>query len=244
MHPPLLNINDIAIFLDFDGTLVDFARSPDAVHVSSDLKHLLSELNRRSQGALALITGRSLESLDSLLDSPSLCAAGCHGAEWRVQPGEMNAAELGGESLHGARIALRTFADSHNLLLEEKPHSLALHFRNRPTLQDDIDAWIAEQLAEFSDLRVINGKLVREIQVVGIHKGVAVERFMQHAPFAGRLPVYVGDDVTDEDAFAWVNGAKGVAVKVGSGDTVAPYQLPDFRAVHNWLEELAVNADH
>lgn len=240
MRPPVPGIDKIAVFLDFDGTLVDFAPAPEAVIVPSALKTQLHNLNSRLDGALALITGRSLESLDALIGNKALCAAGCHGAEWRAlqAPEKEGAASNGEEALAKARVALAAFAKQHNLLLEGKPHSLALHFRTAPELEPVIDRWLEDNLVELAELRVIRGKCVREVQLAGIDKGVAVARFMQFPPFAGRIPVYLGDDVTDEDAFAWVNQADGIAIKVGSGDSVAPYRLLDYCEVSVWLEKL------
>lgn len=238
MQLPLPEIEKTAIFLDFDGTLVDFAATPEAVTVPADLKRLLSELSGALDGALALVTGRSLASLDGLLGDASLCAAGCHGAEWRHGPEEKGSVGDDSESLSAAREALTDFSHQHGLLLEGKPYSLALHFRHHPHLQDEIDRWIGENLSAYSDLRVLNGKSVREVQLDGVHKGVAVERFMQTAPFAGRVPVYLGDDVTDEDAFEWVNHHGGLSIKVGAGETIANHRLADFRAVYAWLEQL------
>lgn len=238
MQPPVPRIDNVAVFLDFDGTLVDFASTPETVTVPSDLKLLLSDLSDALNGALALITGRSLESLDGLLGNTAVCAAGCHGAEWRNLNGVAGNVGEKSESLAAAREALAEFSERHGLLLEGKPYSLALHFRHHSHLQSDIDSWISENLSTFSDLRIINGKSVREVQLAGVHKGVAVERFMQHAPFAGRSPIYIGDDVTDEDAFAWVNQAGGISIKVGTGKTIAAHRLTDFRAVSSWLQQL------
>lgn len=238
MQPPVLNIKKLAVFLDFDGTLVDFAAKPEGVVVSPDLKALLTQLHSATSGALALVTGRSLESLDSLIDNAELCAAGCHGAEWR-QGGTAGAVDATqAQALDVTRAALEDFATEHGLRIEHKPYSLALHFRHAPDLEPKVDEWLANNMSAQAELRVIGGKFIREVQLQGVDKGTAVERFMSTSPFAGRTPVFVGDDVTDEDAFAWVTTAEGVAIKVGEGETVANYRLPNHLAVHKWLESL------
>jgi trehalose 6-phosphate phosphatase len=241
MQPPIPSIDNVAVFLDFDGTLVDFAKTPEAVFVPSELKSLLQELNGSVDGALALVTGRSLESLDALLEEKALCAAGCHGAEWRAQHAPSGTVERGSAALDEARGALAPFVNHHELILENKPYSLALHFRRSPHLEAEIDQWLDDNLAHYADLRMIKGKFVREIQIAGVDKGVAVERFMQHSPFAGRVPIYIGDDVTDEDAFAWVNQHGGISVKVGEGESIATYHLPDHTSVAAWLAKLVAD---
>lgn len=260
MLPPLLKIDKIAIFLDFDGTLVDFAPAPDAVAVPADVKLLLRELRVELEGALALVTGRSLASLDALVNDYELCAAGCHGGEWRTlaQAKRLSAAargqaqrkahtlsvmetgnvDSGKEALSLARSVLSKFLREHKVRLEDKPYSLALHFRHNPEIEPELDAWLDQHFAALAELRVIKGKCVREIQLTGVNKGMAVERFMQQPPFVGRIPVYLGDDVTDEDAFLWVNQVGGVSIKVGAGATRANYRLSDFQAVSRWLRQL------
>ena len=272
MLPPLPEIDRTAIFLDFDGTLVDFASTPDAVFVPSDIKFLLRQLSTALDGALALVTGRSLASLDSLLGEHTLCAAGCHGGEWRTVirtndiPGntvtaqegndvsevsgisevsgqgnsavETGAVDSDGIALSQARAVLTAFLQKHDVQLENKPYSLALHFRHNPTVEKVLDDWLDTSLIKLTELRVIKGKFVREIQLLGVNKGVAVQRFMQQPPFAGRIPVYLGDDVTDEDAFAWVNKVAGMSIKVGSGPTCAIHRLDNFQAVSTWLQQL------
>lgn len=242
MEPPVADIKNSAIFLDFDGTLVDFAKAPDAVTVPADLKALLSKLNIKLNGALALITGRSLASLDGLLGNSELLAAGCHGAEWRAAIGDYQTVSAELAPMQLLRPSLLTFVADHDLLLEDKHYSMALHFRDKPELEGSIDAWLAANLSDAAELRVINGKCVREIQLTGINKGLAVERFMKYRPFANRIPVYLGDDRTDEDAFERVNYHQGTSIKVGEGETIAAYRLADYEEVSRWLKRLLQNA--
>lgn len=226
-----------ALFLDFDGTLVDFADQPEAVIVPPQLPILLDQLFLSLDGALALISGRSIASLDSLLNLSSIPAAGSHGAEWRLN-GVLQTVDLNTPSFSDAVKLLTTFAVSHDLLFENKPHSFALHFRQQPELKAKVDQFLADHIETMLDLRVIYGNCVREVQPRGMDKGKAVARFMTQPPFAGRRPIYIGDDTTDEDAFQWVNANQGWSFKVGEGVTAAQYRLSDVTDTYRYLGEL------
>lgn len=234
----LISHQDGALFLDFDGTLVDFAPIPEAVVVSEDLRCVLQDLWLAFDGAVALVSGRSIDSLDQLLRLPQLPVAGGHGAEWRLPGGERNSLDLTNPEFTQAVDLIEAYARDRGLLLENKAHSLALHFRDNPVLQPEIDHFLADHVADFTNLRVIYGNCVREVQPVGVDKGLAVARFMQEPPFRGRRPCYIGDDTTDEDAFAWVNEEAGVSIKVGDGASCAAQRLEDTQAVSIFLRSL------
>lgn len=225
-----------ALFLDFDGTLVDFADQPESVIVPPHLPVLLSELFKALDGAVALVSGRSIASVDSLLQLPFIPIAGGHGAEWRLN-GVAQAVELNSVDFLAAVQLMTAFANSHDLLFENKLHSFALHFRQCPELKGEIDQFLANQIETFPDLRVIYGNCVREVQPRGMDKGKAVARFMQTPPFSGRQPIYIGDDTTDEDAFQWVNANRGWSFKVGGGITAALYRLNGVTDVRQYLAE-------
>ncbi len=226
-----------ALFLDFDGTLVEFADQPESVFIPSYLPDLLEHLYAELNGALALISGRSIASLDSLLDLPHIPLAGGHGAEWRVG-GNYQIDERHSPDFAVAAELLIDFARLHNLLFENKGHSVALHFRQHPEMKKNVDQFIASHIEALAGLRVIYGNCVREIQPKGMDKGKAVARFMQMPPFAGRLPVYIGDDTTDEDAFQWVNANHGVSCKVGGGMTSAQQRIESVAGVRRYLADL------
>ncbi|MCR6652123.1 MAG: trehalose-phosphatase [Cellvibrionaceae bacterium] len=223
-----------ALFLDFDGTLVEFADQPEAVFIPPELPDLLSQLFKKLNGAVALVSGRSIASLDSFLDLTRIPVAGGHGAEWRAQ--DINGAEdLYAPDFLLAVDLLTDFAQTHHLLLENKRHSAALHFRQFPEIKKTVDQFVESHIEVLQGLRVIYGNCVREIQPKGMDKGKAVARFMQLPDFAGRHPVYIGDDTTDEDAFQWVNANHGVSCKVGGGITSAQYRLESVEDVRNFL---------
>jgi trehalose 6-phosphate phosphatase len=242
--PPPVSDRPIALFLDFDGTLVEIAPRPGDVVVSDALRALLESLHAALDGALAVISGRRLADLLDHLAPLAVPAAGSHGLEYQVRPGHRL-------STSDACLPDNVWADIEAfvaehpaLLLEHKGHSAAVHFRQAPELGQAVAARLtALRDRDAPDFMLQAGKMVWELRPQGIHKGSAIERFMSGPPFAGRLPVFVGDDVTDEDAFGAVNDLGGWTVYVGSnaGGTTAGMGLPDVPAVSRWLHELNIN---
>lgn len=230
-----MDLRKHAVFLDFDGTLVEFAGKPGAVTVSAELRALLRQLLQHAGGATAIITGRAVASLDALLGMPQLPVAGGHGLEWRLAEGAAQQLDLDPGDLTIAVERLMGYALRRNLIFENKPLGFALHFRLQPELQSEIDAFIAENIAGLHGLRIIVGKYVREVQPVGVDKGMAVARFMELPPFARRIPCYFGDDTTDEDAFRWTNAQRGLTFKVGGGPTCAHHRMEHVAATIDYL---------
>jgi trehalose 6-phosphate phosphatase len=230
-----------AIFLDIDGTLVPIVDRPDAVRIDEALHALLARLRRRTGGALALISGRSLADIDALFAPERFAAAGQHGAERRSADGTVHFhAPLSARLAEVAR-GLRRFVRGHaGLLLEEKGASLALHFRGNPALAPLVEREMrGAVIALGDDFELQSGKLVLELRPSGRDKGTAIAELMAEPPFAGRRPVFVGDDVTDELGFERVNRIGGDSVKVGPGPTAARWRLGDAREVREWLAGFA-----
>ncbi|MET1755197.1 trehalose-phosphatase [Novosphingobium sp. RD2P27] len=233
---PLKTASELSVFLDFDGTLVEIAEHPQGIVVPPHLPQVLTDLSHRLEGRLAVVSGRSLAMLDAFLGPVPLAMAGSHGGEFR--PAGATEVEALAEPLPEAvRTALASFAKGHgDLVFEAKPFSAAVHYRDRPQ--------VAEQLLEFATdlatehaLKVKHGKMVVELAMPGSDKGSAVTRFMSMSPFKGSRPLFLGDDVTDEDAFAAVRVFDGSGVLVGPMRlTRALYRLEDVAAVHRWLE--------
>jgi trehalose 6-phosphate phosphatase len=226
-----------ALFLDVDGTLLSIAAQPDGVHVSAELCDLLERLQHRLEGAVALISGRSLEDLDRLFAPLVLPAAGVHGLERRDSRGYCHVPDET-DGLAALRQPLHDFAARHEgLLLEDKGSALALHYRAAPERRGEAEGLVQDLLAKApSPLHLTHGKMVLEIRAGGADKGTAIAAFMAEAPFAGRIPVFIGDDVTDEDGFRSVNRLGGLSIRVGdSAATAASYSLPDEAAVQAWL---------
>ena len=220
-----------------DGTLVELARTPDAVHVASDTLDLVHGVHVITGGALALITGRSIEDADRLFGGAPLPIAGQHGLERRDGGGAWTVDDGGAEGLAIARRRLADVADAFDgLLMEDKGRSLALHYRAAPQLEGyvlDTMRSLGDDLGD--EFAIQLGKYVVELRPAGTDKGEAIRAFMSEVPFLGRTPVFIGDDLTDEHGFAVVNEMDGYSVKVGQGPTVAQWRLPDVRAVERWL---------
>lgn len=237
-NPVLLSDDDWALFLDVDGTLLEIAETPQSVHAPNSLKQLLETLEVRLEGALALISGRSLANLDQLFAPLRLCASGIHGLERRDALGTLIDPAFDASALAAAHEELDRFVQQHEgLLLEDKRYSLALHFRRAPELADRVHDMMTSMLARLGPQFALQaGKCVLELRPAAWNKGVAVSAFMQEVPFRGRTPIYIGDDVTDEDAFEVVNALEGQSIRVGDGsDTHARHHLADVDAVIRWL---------
>ena len=241
---PQIDWHNNALFLDFDGTLVEIIDDPAKVELSSDTRHALTVLYRRLEGALAIISGRDLEDLRGRLAPFSPALAGSHGIEQRDAAGRVRI--NGGhalDELNGLREPLQELAMRHGLLLERKTGALSLHFRNRPELETECRAFVAKLVNARPGLRVIHGNMVAEISLAGNDKGVAVAAFMKEDPFKGRLPVMVGDDTTDEDAFRAANDLGGFGVRIGSGTTNARYRIASTAQFLTWLQQQASGSD-
>ncbi len=216
-----------AYFFDVDGTLLEIKPRPDDVSADAALRSLIAALAAAAGSALALVSGRRIDDLDRIFRPLILPAAGLHGAEIRFPGGARTSAPSG--VMDGARPKLRHFADSHpGLMLEDKGATLALHFRQRPDLADEVLA-ILESVARQPDLVVQPGKMVVELKQAGHSKATAIEALLAGAPFAGRTPVFIGDDLTDESGFAFVNARGGVSVRIGPMETAttARFRLND-----------------
>ncbi|AKM09727.1 trehalose-phosphatase [Croceicoccus naphthovorans] len=234
-HPPSPDPSRDALFLDFDGTLVDLAQTPDAVVVSEALKDRLLRLNAMFAGRLALISGRAISVLDGF-GLPTIACAGSHGAEWRLS-GEATRAMPRPDALDLAKQAFIDFATSRDgVIFEDKPLGAGLHFRLAP---DHGAACISLAKSHAEGLHLQHGHAMIELRVPGVHKGTALAELMRQAPFAGYRPIFLGDDVTDEDGFVQARDDGGYGVLVGAKrDTKASYHLPGPEAVNDWLDRI------
>jgi trehalose 6-phosphate phosphatase len=235
--PAPLTGDSWALFLDVDGTLLDIADAPDLVHVDRALLDLLGSAQRAAGGALALVSGRSIAGLDSLFAPLVLPVAGLHGAERRDAAGHVYRRRRD-PALAAAARELHAWCESRpGTLLEDKHGSIALHYRLAPADAPRVREAARAALERLGEGYVLlEGKCVVELRPSGTSKAHAIEAFMAEPPFAGRRPVFVGDDVTDEDGFRWVAQAGGIAVIVGGcGPTSAAFRLADVAAVKDWL---------
>ena len=216
----------LALFLDFDGTLVDIAATPEAIQVPDDLSRRLHDLADRLDGRLALISGRSLDDVERYLPRLHIARAGSHGIDRRrADGGALDSEPQAFPAEVQARLS--EFAAAAGFTLETKPHGGALHYRSRPELEDE-GLQFAQKLAAAHALKVKRGKCVIELVRPGADKGGAVRAFMADPAFAGSLPVFIGDDVTDEDGFAAVGEFGGAGILIGDRTpTLAQYQLAE-----------------
>jgi trehalose 6-phosphate phosphatase len=229
---------DWAFFLDIDGTLLDHAPTPSAVIVDARIRALVQALQRHAGGALAMISGRAGRDIEGLFHPLSTPLAGQHGAERRDALGRMHSYHLPSEGLRAAARELAAFEARHpGLVFEDKGLNLAMHYRLAPALGPEVER-VVRQLAQAlgPHFEVQGGMLLWEIKPSGRDKGKAVAEFVTESPFSGRTPVFIGDDITDESAFSVVNALRGISIKVGPGESVAPYRLPDAESVRRWLE--------
>ncbi|HWP17604.1 MAG TPA: trehalose-phosphatase [Burkholderiaceae bacterium] len=229
---------DAALFLDFDGTLADLAPRPDAVHVPPSLIETLQCLQQALHGAVAVVSGRPLEQLDRLLHPLRLPLAGVHGVERRSADGYVQ--RLASPALdHVLEAAHALAARLPGLLVERKPGAVALHYRQAPELGPHCEAALRAAMHGLPGLTLLHGKMVLEVKPSHANKGHAIQAFLREPPFRGRQPLFAGDDVTDEDGFAAVQAAGGVAVKVGAGASCASARLADPASLRDWLARSA-----
>jgi trehalose 6-phosphate phosphatase len=239
LEPASLDPRGIALFLDFDGTLADFVPDPAAVALTRDIIGALDALQRALSGALAVVSGRPIADLDRLLAPLRLPLAGVHGLERRNAAGIVTHLPAAGAAIRDAGRRLGLFAAKHpGLIVEPKPGSVALHYRQRPDLEALCRSLADELVRADPRLKLLHGKMVIEIKGGDATKADAILNFMGEPPFRGRRPLFVGDDVTDEDGFRAVAG-QGLAVKIGPGDTAATYRAEGIDEFRGWLRQVS-----
>ena len=235
--PPPTPQLDWAFFLDVDGTLLSLAETPQSILVEKPLLQLISSLHAACGGALALVSGRMISDLQDRIGLAQLPLAGLHGLERRDSSGRLwiHATPPAAKSV--IKDALEPLlARQPALILEDKGLTLALHYRQAPTLGAYVHRLMGQLLRMHGHgLELQRGKFVVEIKPAGIHKGTAIDEYLTESPFKGRLPVFIGDDQNDEQGFAAVNAQGGVSIKVGNGPSCAQFRLPDVAAVRRWL---------
>lgn len=237
--PVVLDSSQYAFFFDVDGTLAEICDEPDAVTIPARVRDNLHTLFTSSSGALALISGRPIEQLDQLVAPLTLPCAGVHGAEMRDAKGKVHRVVLRDDVATALQKMLEEgMAALPGTLLEAKGMAFALHYRQAMLHQQRVLQLAESAVARFPDLVMQPGKCVLEIKPRGKDKGAAIQTLMQQAPFSGRIPVFFGDDLTDEKGFRTVNAMQGISVKIGEGQSEAHYRLRQVSDVYQWLDAL------
>ncbi len=241
LKPPPLDPADIALFLDYDGTLVPYGGA-DIVRSRRDptLPPLLERLIARTSGATALLSGRGVAELEALIAPVRLPISGTHGTEFRPAAGADVEALFSADGLDDLVADWTAIAAGMpGVELERKPISLVTHYHNRPDLKAEIVVRSQRTGEERPGFTPHFGAGLVEFVPSGGDKAHGLARLMQLDPFAGRRPVFVGDDIPDEIAFAAITALGGVSIRVGPGETAAPYRFADTAAVREWLTGLA-----
>lgn len=233
MIPPLPPLQRAALLLDLDGTLLDLAPTPDSVVVPSGLLDVLYALRRLLGDAVAVVTGRPVETIDKLLGDAVFAVAGEHGAAIRHAPGQpLERPPLPVPSDTWLAETARLAAAHPGALLERKAHGFALHYRAIPAMGPIFQDRLKTLLQGSDDFELLPAHMIWEVRPRGIDKGSAVVALMARAPFQHRLPVFVGDDVTDEDGIAATIAMGGAGLRV-------PDDFANAAAVRGWLRRVA-----
>lgn len=233
---PLVDWRTHALFLDFDGTLASLVDRPEDARPADGTLALLDRLAEATQGAIAILSGRALDDLACRVGPLPLALSGSHGLEIRLADGRRLPAGEGKGELNAAFADLKPLADDAGLLIEDKPGSVALHYRNRPDDADRFRQKVATVAARH-DLRLLHGHMVSEAALRGIDKGAALGCLMQEPGFAGRRPVMIGDDTTDEDGFRAAQAMGGFGLRIGAVETAARHRVARLDDALSWLAE-------
>ena len=240
--PPVFALDEIALFLDFDGTLVELAPQPEAVIVPPELPPLLARLHDRMKGAVATISGRPIAEIDAFLAPVKLPASGAHGAELR-ESADAEIRVIGAHLSDPLRAQIKAVVAAlqarwPGLRTEDKGTSFAVHYRHAPEAEADLRAAL-EALGFTNGWQLLSGHRVFEVKARGWSKGTAIRLMMDRAAFAGRRPICIGDDRTDLDGMEAARALGGDGIAVGGLDADVAWMLSDPAAVRDWLRRLA-----
>lgn len=241
--PPVIPASKAALFLDFDGTLVPYGGvNLMGTKAAPDLPGLLARLKQKLGGAVAIVSGRGVAELDGLLAPTKLAISGTHGSELRRSPDADTEIVFAAEGLESLNTTLTKWSDAHpGTGIELKPLTSVLHYHSVPELTEEIAHYSKELETLWPDFVAEHGRGTVEFKPNGADKGKGIKALTSLPPFAGRTPIFLGDDLPDEEGFAVINALGGFSVKVGSGETQARYRLQKQADVRDYLEELAAS---
>ena len=240
MQTPALDFNQpIALFLDVDGTLLEFCNNPDDVCPGVELNLILKSLSSLLKGALALVTGRRVLEIDRIFHPLQLPIGGQHGLEHRDAEGNFKLVKSL-EFPENIRSQIQCFGEIYpECAIEDKSLTMAIHYRRAPKLEEKVLKFVNKLIEGEKHFHAIRGNMVIEIKPLGVDKGQSIALFMENEPFVDKLPIFIGDDVTDEDGFRYINANNGISIKVGTRtSSLARYNLNNVNAVHDWLGNL------
>jgi trehalose 6-phosphate phosphatase len=233
--PPCLDLGRVALFADLDGTLTPIVATPNAVGPDPERRRLLDALAQALSGRLAVVSGRGLGDLDRVLEGRIPAIAAVHGLARRAADGRLIHQVDGGRIGEAAEVLMAFAQSDPGLLVENKGVAVALHYRLSPTTAEACRA-LGRRLASSLGLTLQEGDMVVELKAPGPDKGGALTAFMAEAPFAGAMPVFLGDDLTDEHGFAAARALGGFGVVVGPRrPTLADFALEDVATARDWL---------
>lgn len=243
--PVIPDLRASALFLDLDGTLANIVEDPARVEINAQTLMSLAALNELLGGALAIVSGRTLDDIDRILHPLQLPLAAVHGTLRRSSDGKLHSGDVDGDLFREIRSRLADrLGTEKGILIEPKPGAIAVHYRARPELEATCHEILQGIVNGNAGLRLQHGKMVAEILSESFNKGTAIQAFLSEPPFAGRRPVFAGDDVTDESGFAAVNGSGGISIKIGPGDTVARHRIETCAQFQDWLIGLSQTVEN
>ena len=238
--PPAIDPTQTSLFLDFDGTLVELADRPDGVTVSAELAALLERVVVKFDERLALVSGRSIAQLEQFFGafSTTVALVGSHGAEVRTAVSGLAAPDPPGALRAAEHHFTKAFDDNEGIVIEAKTLGVAIHYRLDPS-KEEAALRLASEFATEHGLELQRGKMMVEVRNAGHDKGSGIAALMSQPPFANSVPLFLGDDLTDEPGFRRCVEMGGAGILVGMPrPTAARYWLPDVAAVHHWLAAL------
>lgn len=233
--PPPLDPNVSALFLDIDGSIVEICARPHEVGPDAALTSILEHLGALMGGRVAVLTGRTVDDADRILESRVVSVAAVHGLVRRMPDSSITNTTVPAQLLEAKRLLLAFAQAQPGLIVEDKGPSIAVHYRQKQHAESVVRA-ATERIAQAAGMLVQAGSMVSEVRAPGPDKGASLKDFMDVTPFAGFMPVMVGDDLTDEHAFVAAEESGGYGILVGaSRASAARYRLPSVAAVRAWL---------
>ncbi|MGK7753048.1 MULTISPECIES: trehalose-phosphatase [unclassified Roseovarius] len=237
-HPPDIDWRLSAAFLDFDGTLAPLEQHPDDVRLPDRERRLVNRLSDLTGGAVAILTGRDLSNIRGFFKDMPVVLSGSHGAEIEGHDSPLLRPDAQAE-LTRCHDAVRGYAEKYGLLVEKKAAAVAVHYREKPDMQQAVTAFVSDLAETSSALKPLHGNMVSELTLRDVDKGTALLRLMEHGAFQGRIPVSVGDDTTDEDTFRAARSLGGVGLRIATrtlAETAAEHVFATRTDFVDWLE--------